>query len=62
VRELSFKELHGVTGGFGGLASIIGLIAGGILYDFIGGMAFMVNAIIIFIVFIMSFHLLKMKD
>jgi MFS transporter, DHA1 family, tetracycline resistance protein len=54
--------VQGVAGSFGGLASIIGLIMGGILYDFLGGTVFMISAIVIFIVFIMSFRLLKMKD
>jgi MFS transporter, DHA1 family, tetracycline resistance protein len=54
--------VQGVAGSFGGLASIIGLITGGILYDLLGGIVFMVSAIVIFIVFIMSFRLLKMKD
>jgi MFS transporter, DHA1 family, tetracycline resistance protein len=54
--------VQGMAGSFGGLASIIGLITGGILYDFLGGTAFIVSAVVIFTVFIMSFRLLKMKD
>ena len=51
--------VQGVAGSFGGLASIIGLITGGILYDLLGGMTFLISAVVIFIVFIMSFRLLK---
>jgi DHA1 family tetracycline resistance protein-like MFS transporter len=54
--------VQGMAGSFGGLASIIGLITGGILYGFLGGTAFIVSAVVIFTVFIMSFRLLKMKD
>ena len=52
--------VQGVAGSFGGLASIIGLIAGGLLYNQIGAATFLVSAAVIFSVFIMSFRLLKM--
>jgi MFS transporter, DHA1 family, tetracycline resistance protein len=52
--------VQGVAGSFGGLASIIGLIAGGLLYNQIGAATFLVSAVVIFSVFIMSFRLLKM--
>jgi MFS family permease len=52
--------VQGVAGSFGGLASIIGLITGGILYDLLGGNTFWISAAVIFVVFIMSFRLLKM--
>ena len=32
--------VQGVAGSFGGLASIVGLIMGGILYDLLGGLFF----------------------
>src|SRR5437867_343226 len=51
--------VQGVAGSFGGLASIIGLIAGGLLYNQIGAVTFLVSAGVIFSVFIMSFGLLK---
>ena len=51
--------VQGVAGSFGGLASIIGLIAGGLLYSQIGAATFLVSAGVIFSVFIMSFRLLK---
>ena len=51
--------VQGVAGSVGGLASIIGLIAGGLLYNQIGAATFLVSAVVIFSVFIMSFRLLK---
>ena len=53
--------VQGIAGSFGGLASIIGLTLGGLLYDLVGGATFLVSAGVIFAVFIMSFRLLKMK-
>lgn len=51
--------VQGVAGSIGGIASIIGLIAGGVLYNLTGGTTFLVSAVIIFSVFVMSFRLLK---
>ncbi len=51
--------VQGVAGSIGGVASIIGLIAGGVLYNLTGGVTFLVSAVIIFSVFVMSFRLLK---
>ena len=51
--------VQGVAGSFGGLASIIGLIAGGFLYNQIGAATFLISAVVICSVFIMSFRLLK---
>jgi DHA1 family tetracycline resistance protein-like MFS transporter len=51
--------VQGVAGSFGGLASIIGLIAGGLLYDMIGAATFLICAGVIFSVFILSFRILK---
>jgi MFS family permease len=51
--------VQGVAGSVGGLASIIGLIAGGLLYNQIGAATFLISAVVIFSVFIMSFRLLK---
>jgi MFS family permease len=53
--------VQGIAGSFGGLASIIGLITGGVLFNLIGGATFLVSAVVIFSVFIMSFRLLKMS-
>jgi MFS transporter, DHA1 family, tetracycline resistance protein len=54
-------SVQGVAGSFGGLASIIGLTLGGLLYNLVGGATFLVSAGVIFAVFIMSFRLQKMK-
>ena len=51
--------VQGIAGSFGGLASIIGLILGGILYDQIGAATFLISAAVIFSVFVMSFRLLR---
>ena len=53
--------VQGVAGSFGGLASIIGLILGGFLYNSIGGATFLISAGIILAIFIMSFSLLNKK-
>lgn len=53
--------VQGVAGSFGGLASIVGLTLGGLLYDLVGGATFLVSAGVIFGVFLMSLRLLKMK-
>jgi MFS transporter, DHA1 family, tetracycline resistance protein len=52
--------VQGIASSFGSLASIIGLIIGGVLYNLIGGFTFLISAGIIFVVFIMSFKLLKL--
>jgi len=51
--------VQGVAGSFGGLASIIGLIVGGLLFNLIGGFTFLVSAGVIFIVFVMSFRIMR---
>jgi len=51
--------VQGIAGSFGSLASIIGLIIGGVLYGFFEEDVFLISAGIIFAVFIMSFRLLK---
>ena len=53
--------IQGVGSSMGSLASIIGLIVGGLLYNLIGPTTFLVSAVVIFIVFIMSFRLLNTK-
>ncbi len=52
--------IQGVASSFGSLASIVGLIIGGLVYNLIGGFTFLISAGIIFVVFIMSFKLLKL--
>jgi len=54
--------IQGVASSFGSLASIIGLTIGGLLYNLIGETTFLISAGIIFVVFIMSFRLLKSKE
>lgn len=53
--------VQGVSGSFGSLASIIGLILGGLLYGLVGSATFLVSAGVIFAVSLMSLRLLK-KD
>ncbi|HEX7274678.1 MAG TPA: MFS transporter [Nitrososphaeraceae archaeon] len=53
--------VQGLAGSFGSLASIIGLTIGGILYSLFGSTTFLVSAIVIFAVSILSLRLLKMK-
>ncbi|MGI0022995.1 MAG: MFS transporter [Nitrososphaeraceae archaeon] len=54
-------SVQGIAGSFGGLASIVGLILGGFLYILIGPITFLISAGVIFVVFVMSFRLLKIK-
>jgi len=51
--------VQGVASSFAGLASIIGLTIGGVLYNAIGATTFLISAGVIFTVFIISFRLLK---
>lgn len=53
--------IQGVANSFESLASIIGLMMGGLLYNLLGATTFLISAVVIFIVFIMSFRLLKIK-
>ena len=53
--------VQGLAGSFGGVASIIGLTTGGLLYSLVGATTFLVSAGVIFAVFILSFRLLKAK-
>ena len=53
--------VQGVANSFGSLASIIGLLMGGLFYNMFGATTFLISAGVIFTVFIMSFRLMKMK-
>jgi MFS transporter, DHA1 family, tetracycline resistance protein len=53
--------VQGVANSFGSLASIIGLLMGGLFYSIFGATTFLISAGVIFTVFIMSFRLMKMK-
>jgi MFS transporter, DHA1 family, tetracycline resistance protein len=53
--------VQGVANSFGSLASIIGLIMGGLFYNMLGATTFLISAGVIFTVFVMSFRLMKIK-
>jgi MFS family permease len=46
--------IQGFAGSMGSIASIIGLLMGGVLYTRVTGLIFLISAIIIFFVFIIS--------
>jgi DHA1 family tetracycline resistance protein-like MFS transporter len=54
--------VQGVAGSVTGVASIIGLTTGGVLYNIFGGITFLVSAGVIFTVFVLSFRLLRFKE
>lgn len=54
--------VQGVAGSVTGVASIIGLTTGGVLYNIFGGLTFLVSAGVIFAVFVLSFRLLRYKE
>jgi MFS transporter, DHA1 family, tetracycline resistance protein len=51
--------VQGIAGSFGGLASIIGLTIGGLLYNLIGVYTFLISAIVIFTVFYHVFSIIE---
>ena len=53
--------VQGVANSFGSLASIIGLLIGGILYNMIGVTTFLFSAGVIYTVFILSFRLMRIS-
>jgi MFS transporter, DHA1 family, tetracycline resistance protein len=58
---LNQGTVQGVANSFASLASIIGLIMGGLIYNMLGATTFLISAGVIFTVFIMSFRLMKTK-
>lgn len=54
--------VQGVSTSFMSIASIIGLIGGGLLYELIGAVTFLVAAAIIYLVFILSFRFLSIES
>jgi MFS family permease len=54
--------VQGVANSFASLASIIGLLLGGLLYNMLGATTFLVSAGVIFTVFVMSFRLMKIDE
>ena len=53
--------IQGVANSFASLASIIGLMMGGLLYTILGATTFLISAGVIFAVFILSFRLMKIR-
>jgi MFS transporter, DHA1 family, tetracycline resistance protein len=53
--------VQGVANSFASLASIIGLLVGGLLYNLLGATSFLVSAGVIFTVFVLSFRLIKIS-
>ena len=53
--------IQGLGNSFGSLASIIGLVLAGLLYDMILGKTFLVAAMIIFLVFFLSLYLTRCR-
>jgi DHA1 family tetracycline resistance protein-like MFS transporter len=53
--------VQGIASSFASLASIIGLTAGGLLYNLLGNTTFLISAGVIFAVFILSFRLLRIR-
>ncbi len=54
-------SVQGFASSLGSLASIIGLIAGGMLYSKIGAGTFLIAAFTIYAVFILSFRLISVE-
>jgi DHA1 family tetracycline resistance protein-like MFS transporter len=58
---LNQGTVQGVANSFASLASIIGLIMGGLIYNMLGATTFLISAGVIFTVFVMSFRLMKTR-
>ncbi|NPE28876.1 MFS transporter [Methanococcoides sp. SA1] len=54
--------VQGFASSFSSLASIAGLILGGFLYEILGGMSFIIAAVIIYTVFLLSFRMLSFEN
>jgi MFS transporter, DHA1 family, tetracycline resistance protein len=54
-------SVQGFAGSMGSLASIAGLIIGGVLYETLGAATFLISAGIIYLVFFMSFRLIGIE-
>jgi len=54
-------SVQGIASSMGSLASIVGLIGGGIIYTKLGSTTFIISAFIIYFVFILSFSLPKIE-
>ncbi len=53
--------VQGFASSTGSLASIVGLIGGGILYEFLGAATLLGSALLIYLVFLLSFPLLRLE-
>lgn len=53
--------IQGFASSFGGLASITGLILGGLLYELLAGRAFLLAGMVIYIVFLLNFRLRRFE-
>ena len=49
--------VQGVAGSFGAIASILGMIAGGVLFGFVGVRIFLLSAAILLVVFLLSLRM-----
>lgn len=54
-------SVQGFAGSAGSLASIVGLVAGGVLYQFVGAISFLISGGIILLVFLLSFRTLRIR-
>ena len=54
--------VQGFASSFGGLASITGLILGGLLYETLAGRAFLIAGLVIYIVFLLNFRLRSFEE
>ncbi|WP_440951932.1 MFS transporter [Methanococcoides sp. FTZ1] len=65
ISKLAGREHQGAVQGFASsfssLASIVGLIFGGFLYGVLKGMSFVVAAVIVYVVFLLSFRMLSFE-
>lgn len=54
--------IQGVASSFGGLASITGLILGGLLYETLSGTSFLIAGLVIYTVFLLNFRLRRFEE
>ncbi|MGA9189678.1 MAG: MFS transporter, partial [Methanosarcina sp.] len=54
--------VQGFASSFGGLASITGLILGGLLYELLAGASFLIAGLVIYAVFLLNFRLRHFEE
>jgi DHA1 family tetracycline resistance protein-like MFS transporter len=54
--------VQGFASSFGSLASITGLILGGLLYEVLAGSAFLIAGLVIYVVFLLNFRLKRFEE